>query len=92
MSCRNPYVEDPLGLPERTNESAGTYAKACVEVAKELSIPVINIWSKMQQFPGWEKSFLRYCKSPEINKFHIQESFINFSKNFAVVASCFSSQ
>lgn len=49
-----------LGLPERTNESTGAYAKMCTIVAEELSVPVIDIWSKMQQTPGWEKSFLRY--------------------------------
>ncbi|KAI0492019.1 hypothetical protein KFK09_026284 [Dendrobium nobile] len=56
---RNPFGDDPSGLPERTNDSAGAYAKACIAVASESNIPVIDIWSKMQQFSGWEKSFLR---------------------------------
>ncbi|XP_020251368.1 GDSL esterase/lipase At5g45920 isoform X2 [Asparagus officinalis] len=56
---KNPYVEDNSGLPDRTNESAGAYARACGEVAKESGIQVIDIWSKMQQYLGWEKSFLR---------------------------------
>nr|BAX25137.1 putative isoamyl acetate-hydrolyzing esterase [Oryza meyeriana var. granulata] len=43
------------GLPERTNESAG----ACVEVAAERGLRAIDIWSKMQRFPGWENSSLR---------------------------------
>ncbi|KAJ8471445.1 hypothetical protein OPV22_025788 [Ensete ventricosum] len=51
--------DNSSGLPERTNESAGAYAKACVAVANELGLPVIDIWSKMLQFPDWEKSFLR---------------------------------
>ncbi|XP_020595894.1 GDSL esterase/lipase At5g45920 [Phalaenopsis equestris] len=55
---RNPFGENPSGLPERTNESAGAYAKACIAVATESNIPVIDMWSKMQQFPSWEKSFL----------------------------------
>ncbi|EEE65118.1 hypothetical protein OsJ_20181 [Oryza sativa Japonica Group] len=50
---------DCAGLPERTNESAGAYARACVEVAAECGLRVIDIWSKMQRFPGWESSFLR---------------------------------
>ncbi|EHA8591085.1 putative GDSL esterase/lipase [Cocos nucifera] len=57
---RYPFGDNPSGLPERTNESAGAYAKACIAVAKESGIPVIDIWSKMQQFPNWEKVFLRY--------------------------------
>lgn len=56
---KNPYGEDTSGLPERTNESAGAYAKACISVAKESGLPVIDIWSKMQQIPGWEKNLLR---------------------------------
>lgn len=53
-------MEDSSGLPERTNDSAGAYAKACLAVATGSNIPVIDIWSIMQQFLGWEKSFLRY--------------------------------
>ncbi|KAJ1685277.1 hypothetical protein LUZ63_016667 [Rhynchospora breviuscula] len=50
--------EDTSGLPERTNEAAGEFAKACITIAKECSSPVIDIWSKMQQVPDWEKSTL----------------------------------
>ncbi|XP_042389012.1 GDSL esterase/lipase At5g45920-like [Zingiber officinale] len=46
------------GLPERTNLAAGTYAGACIYVAKQLGLPVIDIWTKMQQFSNWEKTFL----------------------------------
>ncbi|XP_008783917.1 GDSL esterase/lipase At5g45920 [Phoenix dactylifera] len=56
---RYPFGDNPSGLPERTNVSAGAYAKACIAVANESGIPVIDIWSKMQQFPNWEKIFLR---------------------------------
>ncbi|XP_047052956.1 GDSL esterase/lipase At5g45920-like [Lolium rigidum] len=44
--------------PERTNEAAGTYAQACISVAKELDHPVIDIWTQMQQFPDWQTSAL----------------------------------
>ncbi|XP_044495768.1 GDSL esterase/lipase At5g45920-like [Mangifera indica] len=54
---RYPYVENPMGLPERTNEAAGVYAKACTELAVE--IPVVDLWTRMQQFPGWQKALLR---------------------------------
>nr|BAX25109.1 carboxylic ester hydrolase -like [Oryza brachyantha] len=60
--ARYPYGDDDgggSGLPERTNESAGAYARACVEVAAERRLRAIDIWSKMQRFPGWESSFLR---------------------------------
>jgi lysophospholipase L1-like esterase len=57
---RYPYLGDVSGLPERTNEAAGRYARACVEVAKQSGFRVIDIWSRMQKFPGWETSFLRY--------------------------------
>lgn len=56
---RFPYVENPTGLPERTNEVAGAYAEACVEVGKECRIPTVNLWTKMQEFPDWGKAYLR---------------------------------
>lgn len=48
----------PSRQPERTNEAAGTYAQACIAVAKELGHPVIDIWTQMQQFPDWQTSAL----------------------------------
>ncbi|XP_022720979.1 GDSL esterase/lipase At5g45920-like isoform X2 [Durio zibethinus] len=55
---RHPYAENPSGLPERTNEAAGAYAKACVETAGECGIPVVDLWTRMQQFPDWRKAYL----------------------------------
>ncbi|KAL8032485.1 hypothetical protein ABFX02_13G099100 [Erythranthe guttata] len=55
----HPYVDNPSGLPERTNEAAGIYAKQCLAAAAECGLPSINLWEKMQQFPGWEKAYLR---------------------------------
>ncbi|XP_021305552.1 GDSL esterase/lipase At5g45920-like [Sorghum bicolor] len=54
-----PYAHDFSGLPERTNAAAGLYAKACLEVARQCGLRAIDIWCRMQRFPGWEKSFLR---------------------------------
>ncbi|KAA0052635.1 GDSL esterase/lipase [Cucumis melo var. makuwa] len=54
----NPYVPNPLNEPERTNDAAGAYANACIAVAKECGVSVIDIWTKMQQVPGWEKACL----------------------------------
>ncbi|KAL2543237.1 GDSL esterase/lipase [Abeliophyllum distichum] len=45
-------------LPDRTNEETGIYAQKCVELAKELGLPSINLWSKMQETAGWQKKFL----------------------------------
>ena len=58
--CRYPYAHDFSGLPERTNAAAGLYAKACLEVARQCGLRAIDVWSRMQRFHGWEKSFLRY--------------------------------
>ncbi|XP_017978038.1 PREDICTED: GDSL esterase/lipase At5g45920 isoform X1 [Theobroma cacao] len=57
--CRHPYAENPSGLPERTNEAAGAFAKACVETAGECGIPVVDLWTRMQQYPDWRKAYLR---------------------------------
>ncbi|XP_024029273.1 GDSL esterase/lipase At5g45920 [Morus notabilis] len=56
---RHPYIENPSNEPERTNEAAGAYAKACVKLAGECGIPVIDLWTKMQQFPDWKNACLR---------------------------------
>nr|KJB69603.1 hypothetical protein B456_011G033300 [Gossypium raimondii] len=55
---RHPYVENPSGLPERTNEAAGSFAKACVETAEECGIPVVDLWTRMQQYTDWRKAYL----------------------------------
>ncbi|KAI3439995.1 SGNH_hydro domain-containing protein [Psidium guajava] len=53
-----PYVENPMGMPERTNEAARAYAEVCVLVAAECGIPVVDLWTKMQRLPDWEKACL----------------------------------
>ncbi|KAL1342039.1 hypothetical protein AAHE18_09G131100 [Arachis hypogaea] len=54
-----PYTDNPQGVPERTNEAAGEYARACTAVAAECGVPVIDLWTKMQQCPDWKKEYLR---------------------------------
>ncbi|XP_062211441.1 GDSL esterase/lipase At5g62930 isoform X2 [Phragmites australis] len=56
--ARSLYGENARKLPERTNEMAGVYAGQCIELAKEMHIPCINIWSKMQETEGWQKLYL----------------------------------
>ncbi|CAA3002501.1 GDSL esterase lipase At5g62930 [Olea europaea subsp. europaea] len=57
--ARSLYGDKATELPERTNEMAAVYAKQCVELAEELGLPSINLWSKMQKTEGWQK-FLRF--------------------------------
>jgi len=54
------YGEKAMQFPERTNEMAGVYARQCVELAKDLGIRAIDLWSKMQGTDGWQKKFLRF--------------------------------
>ncbi|KAL8261048.1 hypothetical protein R6Q59_025097 [Mikania micrantha] len=56
--AKSVYGEKAMKLPERTNEVAGNYANECVDVAKELGVPSVNLWSKMQETQGWQKKFL----------------------------------
>ncbi|ONK70688.1 uncharacterized protein A4U43_C04F490 [Asparagus officinalis] len=56
--ARSLYGEKAMDMPERTNEITGVYANQCVELAEELQIPYINLWSLMQEFSGWQKKFL----------------------------------
>lgn len=52
------YGEKAMKLAERTNETTGIYANQCIELAKELDIPCINLWHVMQECTGWQKKFL----------------------------------
>ncbi|CAA7410290.1 unnamed protein product [Spirodela intermedia] len=56
--ARSVYGDKAMKLPERTNEVTGLYAKECINLAAELQIPCINLWSKMQETEGWQKKFL----------------------------------
>ncbi|RAL47589.1 hypothetical protein DM860_011327 [Cuscuta australis] len=56
--ARSIYGDKAMELPERTNEVTGEYAKKCLELAMELDLPSINLWSKMQETEGWQKRFL----------------------------------
>lgn len=80
--CRNPYVPNPLNEPERTNDAAGAYANACIAVAKECGVSVIDIWTKMQQVPGWEKACLRY------SQIYSYVSDIFYISNWFVYSAC----
>ncbi|KAJ8545462.1 hypothetical protein K7X08_018045 [Anisodus acutangulus] len=53
-----PFTENKSGLPERTNEAAGNYAKANLAVAAECGVLAVDLWTKMQQIPGWQTACL----------------------------------
>lgn len=57
---RSLYGENARDLPERTNEVTGLYAKQCIELAKEMGVRCVDLWSKMQETEGWQKKFLRF--------------------------------
>ncbi|PWA87998.1 SGNH hydrolase-type esterase superfamily protein [Artemisia annua] len=69
------YGEKAMKLPERTNEAAGDYANGCIEVAKEVGVSSINLWSKMQETDGWQKKFLNdgLHLTPDGNRFVYEE-------------------
>ncbi|KAG0467676.1 hypothetical protein HPP92_019256, partial [Vanilla planifolia] len=52
------YGDKARELSERTNEMTGIYANKCIEVAKELNLPYVDLWSIMQETVGWRKKFL----------------------------------
>lgn len=56
--ARATYGENAVELPERTNETTGTYAKCCIEVATASGVPVIDLWSRMQETVGWQQKYL----------------------------------
>ncbi|KAK7389077.1 hypothetical protein VNO78_23909 [Psophocarpus tetragonolobus] len=53
------HGESASRIPERTNEVTGQYADACIEVAKEMCVWYINLWSKVQDTDGWQTKLLR---------------------------------
>lgn len=61
LACeiRSMYGDKVSKVADRTNEVTGTYAEQCVAIAKELGLPSINLWSKMQETNGWQRTFLR---------------------------------
>lgn len=49
------YGAQATGALERTNENAGIYAQACVEVAAQLGRPCLDLWTLMQTREDWPK-------------------------------------
>lgn len=59
LLSRSLFGDKASKVADRTNEVSRTYAEQCVALAKELGLPSINLWSKMQETNGWQKKFLR---------------------------------
>ncbi|KAK6920699.1 SGNH hydrolase-type esterase domain [Dillenia turbinata] len=80
--ARSLYGDKAMKEPERTNEVAGVYAKNCVDLAKELGLPFVDLWSKMQEAEGWQKKFLNdgLHLTPEGNSIVFQEMQRVFNK------------
>eukprot|EP01018_Ginkgo_biloba_P001151 Gb_05171 [translate_table: standard] len=55
---RSPFGEILSGLPERTSDNAATYAQACIAVANQSGVPVIDLCSRMQETPRWQEAYL----------------------------------
>ncbi|KAG8378871.1 hypothetical protein BUALT_Bualt07G0029700 [Buddleja alternifolia] len=60
------YGDKASKSPDRTNEVTGVYAEQCVTLAKELGLPSINLWAKMQETDGWQKKFLSKTNSTTV--------------------------
>ncbi|KAF9605858.1 hypothetical protein IFM89_019117 [Coptis chinensis] len=78
--ARSLYGEKAMDVPERTNEMAGVYAKQCIEVAKELGVGSIDLWSKMQETEGWQKKFLSVASTALYHLFFLfrERSMVQF--------------
>nr|GEV43460.1 GDSL esterase/lipase At5g62930 [Tanacetum cinerariifolium] len=77
------YGEQAMKLPERTNEAAGDYANGCIEVAKEVGVSSINLWSKMQETEGWQKKFLSPVNN--LNQLHCRLRLHNGSSSSEIL-------
>ena len=54
------YKEKATGKLERTLELSGKYGKALIEVAEELSLPCLDVWTKMQDSSSSTQPWQQY--------------------------------
>lgn len=52
-----PPVNEKL-IKNRTLGTTATYAKVCIDVAREMNLPVVDLFMKLQEEGNWEKSAL----------------------------------
>lgn len=55
--CREVYKENAVTEYERVNENTAKYAEACKDVARQLGVPVVDLFTRIQQRPQWESLF-----------------------------------
>lgn len=46
-------ISENSPAPDCENQVTGWYASACMEVARELRLPVLNVWKEMQRIKNW---------------------------------------
>lgn len=51
-------VSEATSIPERTNEFTGQYAAAVRQLAGSLGLPVLDLWTELQQHAGWQTKYL----------------------------------
>eukprot|EP01026_Neomeris_dumetosa_P064027 TRINITY_DN60848_c0_g1_i1.p2 TRINITY_DN60848_c0_g1~~TRINITY_DN60848_c0_g1_i1.p2 ORF type:complete len:286 (+),score=27.51 TRINITY_DN60848_c0_g1_i1:126-860(+) len=51
-------VDDVVLEGERVNQTTQQYATGCMEVAKSLNIPVLDLWTRLQTIPDWQNKLL----------------------------------
>lgn len=61
--------------PDRTNQRAQEYAEACIEVAKEMDVGVVDLWNAIQRTKDWETECLSdgFHLSPVGNQILLEE-------------------
>ena len=52
-----PPVNEKL-IKNRTLGNTATYAKTCIDIARDMNLPVVDIFMKLQEEPHWEKTAL----------------------------------
>eukprot|EP00850_Spirogloea_muscicola_P007289 SM000036S13333 [mRNA] locus=s36:676647:680429:- [translate_table: standard] len=51
--ARQKYGHLASGIAERTNDVTGDYASACQEVALEMGLPAVDLWTRIQEQENW---------------------------------------
>eukprot|EP00850_Spirogloea_muscicola_P011223 SM000069S20660 [mRNA] locus=s69:5956:9394:+ [translate_table: standard] len=51
--ARQKYGHLASGIAERTNDVTGDYASTCQEVALEMGLPAVDLWTRIQEQENW---------------------------------------
>ena len=49
---------EATSIPERTNKYTEKYAEACRDLAAREGLPVLDLWTQLQEYINWESTFL----------------------------------